>query len=126
MRGFELFQLVEQAVEFAVGDFGAGLDVIEAIVPPNLLPQLFDAMLRGRHECLRHYGGPLAPRADIALIVEREAKPLATSKSNRSPLAERADHHLTRPFCAAASYPPPRSLSICVAAGSTFSRCQRR
>jgi len=39
---FEFLQTLEQFVILCVGDFGVVFEVIEFLVPPNLLPQFFN------------------------------------------------------------------------------------
>ena len=42
---FELFQFVEQAIIFAVGNFRVGIDIVESIVPLNRCAQLVNPLL---------------------------------------------------------------------------------
>src|SRR5262249_5014277 len=42
--GLELLQLVEEAVEVAVGDLGAGLDVVEVVMMVDLAAQVLDLL----------------------------------------------------------------------------------
>ena len=49
MLSLDLFQLLEQPIEFEIRNLRLGLDVIQPIVPPNLGPQFFDFRLQSRH-----------------------------------------------------------------------------
>ena len=50
LRGLERLQFPHQRIELLVGDRGAGVDVVELVVPPNLAAERFDAFSRrGRH-----------------------------------------------------------------------------
>src|SRR5690348_17908837 len=50
----QLLQAPHQQVKFGIGDLGLVLDVVQPLVPPNLLPQPFDLPPQRRirtHDC---------------------------------------------------------------------------
>src|SRR5258708_2601918 len=77
MRGFELFQLVHQTIEFGVADLGIVEHVVAILVMANLFAQGFDLRVEvlGRHRQELLYRRARQTSASATLIGRSSAAP---------------------------------------------------
>ena len=114
MLSLERFQLAHEGVVLGVRDLGPGLRVVEAVVPPDLVPQLRRARRGNLHfrDGLRH--GEILGCSPVSIRARDDAAPAEAPAPLRSP----------RPGCGLRA--GPRRRGVARSPGRLRTRSRRR